>query len=222
MRSGPALVILGSVLSFACLAEEKTFFSVPQADAPELAFRGPYSVGVRTIEITHAQQVDILHFDKQTSHAPLYDRKLKVEIWYPATIPPGKEESTIYVSAMPSGAGKTFEIRGKALPDAPPLSGTRFPLVVVSHGYPGSRTFLTNLTENLASKGYVVAAIDHTDSVFGEVRAFPSTLLNRSKTSSSRLKKSACSRSSPATSSRDSSIRQTLRSWATRWAGMER
>jgi len=35
------------------------------------------------------------------------------------------------------------------------------------------------LTENLASKGYVVAAIDHTDSVFGEVRAFTSTLLNR-------------------------------------------
>jgi predicted dienelactone hydrolase len=35
------------------------------------------------------------------------------------------------------------------------------------------------LTEDLASKGYVVAAIDHTDSVFGAQRAFPSTLLNR-------------------------------------------
>jgi hypothetical protein len=39
---------------------------------------------------------------------------------------------------------------------------------------------LTYLTENLASKGYVVAAIDHTDSVFGAVRGFASTLLNRS------------------------------------------
>jgi predicted dienelactone hydrolase len=38
---------------------------------------------------------------------------------------------------------------------------------------------MTWLTENLASKGYVVAAIDHTDSVFGEQRAFSSTLLNR-------------------------------------------
>jgi predicted dienelactone hydrolase len=63
---------------------------------------------------------------------------------------------------------------------APPLHGSRFPLVIVSHGYPGSRTFLSYLTENLASKGYVVAAIDHTDSVFGEVRGFQSTLLNRS------------------------------------------
>jgi predicted dienelactone hydrolase len=38
---------------------------------------------------------------------------------------------------------------------------------------------MTWLTENLASKGYVVAAIDHTDSVFGQQRAFTSTLLNR-------------------------------------------
>jgi alpha-beta hydrolase superfamily lysophospholipase len=50
----------------------------------------------------------------------------------------------------------------------------------VSHGYPGSRFFLSYLTENLASKGYVVAAIDHTDSVLGAVKPFPSTLLNRS------------------------------------------
>ncbi len=45
--------------------------------------------------------------------------------------------------------------------------GKRFPLVFVSHGYPGSRYFMTYLT-NLESKGYVVAAIDHTDSVFWE------------------------------------------------------
>jgi pimeloyl-ACP methyl ester carboxylesterase len=76
---------------------------------------------------------------------------------------------------------KSFQIAGKALRDAPPAPGERFPLVIVSHGYPGSRTFLTYLTENLASKGYVVAAIDHTDSVFGEVRAFSSTLLNRAR-----------------------------------------
>ncbi len=82
-----------------------------------------------------------------------------------------------YESAMPGSAGpdapKTFLVPGKALRDAPPAAGERFPLVIVSHGYPGSRTFLTYLTENLASKGYVVAAIDHTDSVFGRQAAFP-------------------------------------------------
>jgi predicted dienelactone hydrolase len=54
-------------------------------------------------------------------------------------------------------------------------------LVVVSHGYVGSRYLLTYLTENLASKGYIVVAIDHTESTFRDAAPFPSTLLNRSK-----------------------------------------
>ena len=39
---------------------------------------------------------------------------------------------------------------------------------------------MSYITANLASKGYVVAAIDHTDSVFDAMRGFDSTLLNRS------------------------------------------
>lgn len=163
--------------------ESPHYFSVPGADAPELARRGAFSVGVRTIELVHPGQVDILHFDAATKKAPLYDRPLTVEVWYPATIPAGQQERTVYVSPMPgarpAGMPSSFEIDGKALRDAPPVTGQTFPLVIVSHGYPGSRTFLSYLTENLASKGYVVAAIDHTDSVFGAVRGFQSTLLNR-------------------------------------------
>jgi len=171
---------------FAGTLAAQEYYSVPGVDAPELARRGRYSVGVRTIEVVHPAQVDILHFDKAMGKAPLYDRPLTLEVWYPATIPTGKEERTTYESAMPGnpdrlppGMPKTFRIAGKALRDAPPVTGERFPLVVVSHGYPGSRTFLSYLTENLASKGYVVAAIDHTDSVDGAVREFQSTLLNR-------------------------------------------
>jgi predicted dienelactone hydrolase len=163
-------------------AQVPVYFSVPGPEAPELARRGSYAVGVRTVDIVHRNQVDILKFDRATGKAPLYDRPLRIEVWYPATIPSGMEEKTTYLSSAfgTQNTGGTFEIPGKALRDAPPVSGQRFPLVIVSHGYPGSRTFLTYLTENLASKGYVVAAIDHTDSVFGEVRGFPSTLLNRS------------------------------------------
>jgi dienelactone hydrolase len=182
----PFLLVLIGTAIVAALSDAETapfYFSVPGADAPELAHRGAYAVGVRTVQVVHKAQVDILHFDKQTGKAPLYDRPLTLEIWYPATIPPGKEERTVYQSAMPgspaANAPKTFEIFGKALRDAPPVTGSRFPLVIVSHGYPGSRTFLSYLTENLASKGYVVAAIDHTDSVFGAIREFQSTLLNR-------------------------------------------
>lgn len=177
--------------SFLCLASNSFsqqspsgFYSVPPADAPELAPRGSYSVGVRTVDLVNPQQVDILHLDAKTGKAPRYDRPLKIEIWYPAVIPAGAEERTYYEAAMPvpppAGGPKTFITAGKALRDAKPVSGKPFPLVVVSHGYPGSRTFLTYLTENLASKGYVVAAIDHTDSVWGDVKPFPSTLFNRS------------------------------------------
>ena len=170
-----------------CRAQSPTssdvFFSIPPADAPELAPRGAYQVGVRTLEIKHPGQVDILNFDKATGKAPLYERPLTLEVWYPAVIPVGQAERTVYAMELPvtseGTAEKTFPILGKALRDAPPVKEHTFPLVVVSHGYPGSRIFLSYLTENLASKGYVVVAIDHTDSVFGAIKPFPSTLLNR-------------------------------------------
>jgi predicted dienelactone hydrolase len=161
------------------------FFSVPLVDAPELAPRGPYSVGVRTIELKNPSQPDILNFDKSTGKVPLYDRSLTVEIWYPATIPADAEERTWYVMSMPGSSApdysgpKSLTFAGKALRGAPPATGKSFPLVIVSHGFPGSRFFLSYLTENLASKGYIVAAIDHTDSVTGSEKGFQSTLLNR-------------------------------------------
>jgi integrase len=67
-----------------------------------------------TIVVCHRGQIDILKFDKSTGKAPSYDRPLKLEIWYPAVIPPGKEEKTSYVSAMfgTQNAGGTFEIAG--------------------------------------------------------------------------------------------------------------
>jgi dienelactone hydrolase len=168
-----------------CMAQgsTETFFSVPSKDAPELATRGEYVVGVRTVELKNPGQVDILNFDKASGKAPLYDRPLTIEIWYPAIIPAGKDERTEYEMIMPGPPPpqpKKFMVPGKALRDAAPVGGKKFPLVIVSHGYPGSRFFLSYLTENLASKGYVVAAIDHTDSVLGAVKPFPSTLLNRS------------------------------------------
>src|SRR5215475_3895036 len=175
-----------AALTLGCLARAQSapVPSVPPVDAPALAPRGPYAVGVRTVVLRNPGQVDILAFDKAAGKAPLYDRPLTVEIWYPAEAPAGANDQIRYEMALrtppdaPPGPAKTFAIPGEALRDAAPVK-EKFPLVVVSHGYPGSRYFLSYLTENLASKGYVVASIDHTDSVTGETRAFPSTLLNR-------------------------------------------
>jgi predicted dienelactone hydrolase len=70
---------------------------------------------------------------------------------------------------------------GQAMRDAAPLAGAEaLPLVIISHGYPGNRFLLSHLAENIASKGYVVASIDHTDSTYRSRAAFGSTLVNRS------------------------------------------
>ena len=74
-----------------------------------------------------------------------------------------------------------FKFKGRASRDVTPnQSNGPYPLIIVSHGYTGSRLMFTYLTENLASKGYVVVSIDHTDSTFQDAKDFSSTLLNRS------------------------------------------
>ena len=61
-------------------------------------------------------------------------------------------------------------------------------VVVLSHGYTGYRTIMYYLGEHLASHGYLVVSIDHTDSTNEDVDpktnpfgGFKSTLLNRSR-----------------------------------------
>ena len=54
-----------------------------------------------------------------------------------------------------------------------------YPLVIISHGYPGNRFLMSHIGENLASKGFVVVSIDHKDSTYDDQKAFGSTLYNR-------------------------------------------
>lgn len=160
-------------------------FGDPRPDAPELAAPGSYKVGVRTVEAVNPDQLDVLAVTEETPD-PRYDRPLTLEIFYPAT-PQAGEEGTVYRDVLgygpdnPERPNTPFEFKGRATRDAEPdASGAPYPLVVLSHGYPGSRFMMTYLAENLASKGYVVAAIGHTDSTFENVQGFASTLLNRS------------------------------------------
>ncbi|ULH15124.1 dienelactone hydrolase [Deinococcus sp. KNUC1210] len=150
-------------------------------DAPELSARGPHAVGVRTLQLTNKNQLDIA---KAATPLTRYDRPLTVEVWYPATLKAGETQVTSYPDVLGSGPGDPkrplipFQTPGRAARNAGPEAG-RYPLVIVSHGYPGSRVLLSYLCENLASKGYVVASIDHTDSTHADKAAFASTLLNR-------------------------------------------
>jgi predicted dienelactone hydrolase len=154
-------------------------------DAPELSARGTYKIGVQTLDFVNKNQVDVLKSKKGVD--TIYDRPLKVEVWYPAALAEGTKEAVVYDEVMGTFGDKKrplipFTFAGRAVRNAPPqYSEGSFPLIVVSHGYVGSRYLLTYLTENLASKGYVVVAIDHTESTFRDANGFHSTLLNRSK-----------------------------------------
>ncbi len=147
--------------------------------APELAAYGPLAIGVRTITATDRGRVDVLN-TREGSPVARYDRTLTIEVWYPASLAPGQVPGGVYRTVARDPARST-ELRGRAVrnaaPAAPPADG--YPLVIISHGYPGNRYLLSHLAENLASKGFVVAVPDHPDSTYADQKAFASTLYNR-------------------------------------------
>ncbi|MDM7968829.1 MAG: dienelactone hydrolase [Paracoccaceae bacterium] len=143
-------------------------------DAPALAPFGDQVIGVRTLSFTHPDQIDILGVTDAAS--PTYDRPLTVEVWYPAAA--ATTPGTTYDTVIRDGR-TAATLSGRAARDAAPATGATYPLILISHGYPGNRFLMSHLGENLASKGYVVASIDHTDSTYSDQAAFGSTLLHR-------------------------------------------
>lgn len=134
-------------------------YAVPPIDAPVLAAPGTYDIGTRRIVIDAPTSVEI---SPQGTVQP--GRKIAARIWYPAQIAAGSRRTQFTHSiSLPGRAAMEFTIGSLAVADATAAPGTRLPLVIVSHGYNGWDTFMTWLTENLATKGYVVVAIDHGD-----------------------------------------------------------
>lgn len=148
-------------------------------DAPELAAPGPAAVGVQSLTLVDRDQLDLGSFDPATGTALRRDRTLKVELWYPAKATPGATP-VVYTDALDSEPPKPptrFTIQGVAIRDAR-HDGGRHPLVIVSHGYGNVPVAMNWITENLASKGYVVAAIHH-DDLYLNPAGFPNAALRR-------------------------------------------
>ena len=147
-------------------------------DAPELAYFGDHDVGVRTIELTHADQADVLNVVKGEA-TPVYDRELTVELWYPATLKPDQARGSQYTTST-RNTSITATLRGRAVRNASVARlAEKAPLLIISHGYPGNRYLMSHLGENLASKGYVVASIDHAGSTYEDHRSPKSTAYHR-------------------------------------------
>jgi predicted dienelactone hydrolase len=133
----------------------------PRPDAPPLAARGTHQVGVKTLELTDISRA----------------RKLTLEVWYPAKLATNQSEETVYKAVI--GSTK-FDLAGRAARNAS-FASDHFPLVILSHGQPGSRFMMSYLTEHLASNGFVVAAIDHTGSTYDDLtqESYVSSLIDR-------------------------------------------
>jgi predicted dienelactone hydrolase len=113
--------------------------------------RGPYPAGVRTIEAAD----------------PTRHRVFPCEIWYPAApqyagrdlAPETQDEFTV----PPRPLHRQMSVR-----DARARSGT-WPLIAFSHPSLVHRRSATSLCTHLASHGYVVAALDHSEIVAPEL-----------------------------------------------------
>ncbi len=145
--------------------------------APELAAFGPHAIGVRTIVVTDRNRPDVLG-TKEGAPTARYDRTLTLEVWYPAALAAGQQPGGEY-RTITRNPEVTTTLRGRAVRDAAPARAGAFPVVIISHGYPGNRYLLSHLGENLASKGFVTVSIDHKDSTYDDQKGFASTLYNR-------------------------------------------
>ncbi|MFF8986630.1 alpha/beta hydrolase family protein [Streptomyces globisporus] len=134
---------------------------------------GRYAVGAQTLHLPDPSRHD--------PWAPLARRELMVSVYYPAR--PSRGASAAYMAQeearlLLEARGLTGVVPAAALSgvktharvNARPAAG-RFPLVLLSPGFSMPRSTLTTLAKDLASRGYVVAAVDHAHESVGS--AFP-------------------------------------------------
>jgi len=131
---------------------------------------GPYEVGTQTFCLE-----DLSRYETFTENGD-DKRKLMVQFWYPAEIT-DKAELAEYVPGGTdtlnglANANKLPEllidylkyVKSNSYKNANVSSlDAPYPLVILSHGMGTSRFLHTAQAENLASNGFIVAAIDHT------------------------------------------------------------
>ncbi|MBC7811471.1 MAG: hypothetical protein H7175_10000, partial [Burkholderiales bacterium] len=128
---------------------------------------GPYPVGIVDRELVDEAR----------------GRRLMVSVWYPAAQSGTPAPMTHYPDEVTTALGNLSGLPGVLLQhlryfmltaseDAPMLvDDTPFPVLVFSHGLVGLRLQNSSTLQDLASWGYVVVAIDHTDAA--AVTVFP-------------------------------------------------
>jgi predicted dienelactone hydrolase len=139
--------------------------SIPSALAAERSVTtptptGPSDVGTRVVDLLDSTRDD-------ASADSGSKRELLVRFWYPATLrqdcKPAEYASPAVWSYFSQLVGVPLpEVRTNSCQDAAIENGAH-PVVVFTPGYTATFTDYTFLFEDLASRGYVVASVDHTN-----------------------------------------------------------
>lgn len=167
LRSGGrALLVLLALLATLLAGGPVAAQASASASAPALTLPAPtgrYPVGTTWLHLTDDARPD--------PWRPELRRELMVSLWYPAVASPGTPApyTTAAVSAriiaaegLPLPPDLLTTVRTNARRDVPVRPTVRgWPLVVLSPGFSLSRESVTGLAEELASRGYVVAGVDH-------------------------------------------------------------
>jgi pimeloyl-ACP methyl ester carboxylesterase len=101
------------------------------------------------------------------SKNPLDSRQVIVQVWYPTQDRSGP--TAPYVPMLSSyrrvWEDSEVDVARRTLThsrlNAKPMSGVQFPVVLLSHGWEGTRSEYTSFAEDLASHGYAVFGVDH-------------------------------------------------------------
>ncbi|MFJ5924910.1 alpha/beta hydrolase family protein [Kitasatospora sp. NPDC092948] len=174
IRRAALTAALALVLPLPIVAAAPAFASAPTSSAAAPASvgaavslprpTGPYAVGRQVLHL-----VDRNRQDPWVPSAGA--RQLMVSMYYPARAGSGTpapymttEEARLFLEAKAPNAGLSPEALASvatwARTDARPAEG-RFPLVLLSPGFTFPRAVFTGIAEDLSSRGYVVALIDH-------------------------------------------------------------
>ncbi|MEE4194879.1 MAG: hypothetical protein V2J07_06750 [Anaerolineae bacterium] len=157
--------IIAVILLIFCILPP-ILFPVPSLPKPT----GTYSVGVTSFEWVDDGRAETL------APTPVGDRKIMVQVWYPAEIganaelAPYMEQMDVTGPVLASQFGlpdflfnhiilaKTHSYLNVPIS----TSESQYPILIFSHGWTGVRTQNTYQAEELASHGYIVIAPDHT------------------------------------------------------------
>ena len=122
---------------------------------------GQYSIGTKIYDWVDRSRHEL------ASKNPLDSRQVIVQIWYPTRDRSGP--TAPYVPMLSSyrrvWEDSEVDVAGRTLThsrlNTKPMSGVRFPIVLLSHGWEGTRSEYTSIAEDLASHGYAVFGVDH-------------------------------------------------------------